>query len=336
MRAAALTALSFKAFMETFESSIEDRLVCEQREMTAAFHTRGTQEIKDVESPDLNDGKIPILMVKSEGRRFFDPLPSGSGEDPVKHGYHAASDDSAIPGGFKIHKFRVIFQLDVGIVGWQLVWMADGIPRDIEGPKRGKWKGGALTTKEIVVPRDDFVVGVEYLYEANAMYGIRFKLHFGGWTKMIGKKNSLSTLTMYLGVEQVPVEPFEADYMYAGRDEEHDPGFPRRFIIGFCGIEGPVRATCMGLVVRKVKYQHIFSYNWVQGTNTHLLTHSPNHLLTHSPNHLLTHSLTHLKMRWMWMNKRRRTRRQVPSPLKRCSRCHPSCREVGTCPQGRV
>jgi len=237
--------------------------VSEQREMTDAFHNRGSQDVKDVESPDLNDGKIPILMVKSEGRRFFDPIPSESADDARKHGY-IGSADTTIPGGFKIHKLRVAFQLDVGLVGWQLVWWADGVPRDIEGPKRGKWKGGAITTKEIVVPREDFVVGIEYWYEANAMYGIRFKLHHGGWTKMIGKKNSLSTLTMYLGVEQAPVEPFEADYLYAGRDEELHPGYPRRFIIGFCGIEGPIRATCMGLIVRKVKYQHIFSYNWVQ------------------------------------------------------------------------
>ncbi len=265
MRHNALTSLSFKTFLGMFEASIEERLVSEQREMTDAFHHRGTQEVKDVESPDLSEGKIPILMVKSEGRRFFDPIPTDSADDVHKHGYfHGSNDNSTIPGGFKIHKLRVAFQLDVGMVGWQLVWWADGIPRDIEGPKRGKWKGGAITTKEIVVPRDDFVVGVEYWYEASAMYGIRFKLHHGGWTKMVGKKNSMSTLTMYLGVEEAPVEPFETDYMYAGRDEEMTPGFPRRFIIGFCGIEGPVRATCMGLIVRKVKHQHIFSYNWVQ------------------------------------------------------------------------
>ena len=265
MRHNALTSISFKTFLEMFEASIEDRLVSEQREMTEAFHRRGTQDVKDVESPNLNDGKIPILMVKSEGRRFHDPIPSESVEDVHKHGYfHGSNDIGTVPGGFKIHKLRVAFQLDMGLVGWQLVWWADGVPRDIEGPKRGKWKGGAITTKEIVVPRDDFVVGVEYWYEASAMYGIRFKLHHGGWTKMIGKKNSMSTLTMYMGVEQAPVEPFEADYLYAGRDEELQPGYPRRFIIGFCGIEGPVRATCMGLIVRKVKRQHIFSYNWVQ------------------------------------------------------------------------
>lgn len=252
---------TFKSFLDRFTTQIEKRVVAEQEELTNAFFARGTQTFKDVAAPGLKDGKFPILMSRTEGKVFYDPVPENR-FSPGDLGPDQMSE--TIPGGFKIHKLRLNFLEGLGIVGWQVVWSGDSYPRDIEGPKRGKWKGGAMRNEEVTIPNDDFIIGAEYLYEGNVIYGLRFKLFHGGWTKMAGEKQSLSTLSLYLDINLAPREPFEDKYISPGADEDENPGLPRNFVIGFFGIEGKTRATCMGLIVRKVKTQNIFSYYWVQ------------------------------------------------------------------------
>ena len=48
----------------------------------------------------------------------------------------------------------------------------------------------------------------------------------------------------------------------------------RSFVIGFTGIESVSRCTCMGLIVRKIKEQHIFSYYWVDDSVQRMLAQS--------------------------------------------------------------
>ena len=124
---------------------------------------------------------------------------------------------------------------------------------------------------------------------------------FDGWTKWVGGKSSLATGTVYLGVEldetdnqnnfssnnsvnsngsnntskiDLKVESKndsntdsknEPEYIPAGVDETINPGIPRSYIIGLSGIEsGPKkRTTCLGIVIRKISEQNIFSYLWV-------------------------------------------------------------------------
>ena len=243
-------SLSFKAFAVGYRQEIETRLVIEQREITDAFLMRGTQRVRDLLAPLQGDRRLPSLMGKTEGALFLDPAPCSLGDDPD------------IPEGFKIYKLRVVAHEQLGVQGWQVVWGADSVAREIEGPKRGKWSGG-YPPKEILVPKDDFVVGLEYLYEGNCMYGLRLRLHAGGWTRMAGKRKGLSTLSCYLGCELAPEHDGDTKYVPAGEDERADPGLPRAFVIGFWGLNTPQRATCMGLVVRQVVTQSIFSYTWV-------------------------------------------------------------------------
>jgi len=43
-----------------------------------------------------------------------------------------------------------------------LVWSGDGVP-DIESPMRGRWMGHQVK-QEILIPKDDFALALEYLY----------------------------------------------------------------------------------------------------------------------------------------------------------------------------
>jgi len=70
-------------------------------------------------------------------------------------------------------------------------------------------------------------MGVEYMYEGATMMALRMKLFYGGWTKTVGHKSSLSTLSIYLGEEFAERQPFEDEYKYPGRDEEDNPAMPR-------------------------------------------------------------------------------------------------------------
>ena len=57
-----------------------------------------------------------------------------------------------VPGGFKLHKIRLNFLDQIGLVGWQFMWVGDGADH-IESPKRGQWVGASLQTKEITVDK---------------------------------------------------------------------------------------------------------------------------------------------------------------------------------------
>ena len=124
--------------------------------------------------------------------------------------------------------------------------------------------------QELVVPKDDFFVGLEYLYDGVATVGVRLKLHFGGFTRWIGGKNSMSTLSVYLGAESSPRQEFESFRdQCVGKREADEPAFPMEQIIGITGIvtDGPPalqRATGIGVLVRKIVQQNLFSYYWVQ------------------------------------------------------------------------
>lgn len=127
-----------------------------------------------------------------------------------------------------------------------------------------------LFVQELVVPKDDFFVGLEYLYDGVAIVGVRLKLHFGGFTRWIGGKNSMSTLSVYLGSESSPRQEFESFRdQCVGKRELVEPAFPMEQIIGITGIvtDGTPalqRATGIGVIVRKIIQQNLFSYYWVQ------------------------------------------------------------------------
>ena len=276
---------SMKRFIEGYRLQVGRRLVREQRILLDAFEARGTQLFLDVPAPDGRDSTImPGLMARVDGRRFFDPQPERTAEEVAAADAAAAEEEGeegnqlksemeellpSLPGGFKMHKLRVNHSVDMGqpgaiqgIVGWQIVWCADGC-KDVEGPKRGRWKGASMRVHELVLAKEDFVVGVEYAYEGVSILGLRLRQYFGGWSRWLGDRPSVSTLTLYLGPEIAPLAPFERDYISPGRDEEEAPAMPRAFIIGLSGVETQGRLTGLTLIVRKVKDQHIFSYVWV-------------------------------------------------------------------------
>jgi hypothetical protein len=153
---------------------------------------------------------------------------------------------------------------------------------DIVGPRRGKWNSAMLIISSFHIPQDDFIRGVEYYYEGVVIYGIRLELYFNGWTHWIGGKNTMSTLTLHLDVMSVPL-PEDEESIHNFKDEP-DSAFKKRYIIGFTyvhiyyyyysvicicihvysrGIETFLQATGIGLVVRTVTNQHIFSYHWI-------------------------------------------------------------------------
>lgn len=264
---------SFKSFLLGYRDQVNRRLVREQRILLDAFETRGVQEYVDLPCPDQTDSIMPSLMTRLEARRFFDPHPAVSAEDLLDEDVSVDQLDHdrrpPLPGGFKISKIRVNHSIDMGqpngmqgIVGWQLVWSADGC-QDIEGPKRGRWKGASMKVHELVLSREEFVVGLEYLYEGVAILGLRVKLHFGGFSRWLGDKPTMSTLSVYMSPDLAPEQVFEREYVSPGLDEDTSPAMPRAFIIGFSGLEVQGRLSSMTLVVRKVKMQHIFSYYWV-------------------------------------------------------------------------
>jgi hypothetical protein len=247
------STMSFKKFLKKWRSEIQLRMVEEQKILAESFHSRGIQEFKDVISPYNND-KFPLMMSRMEGKKFQDPSPD---DDDNPQNIHT------LPGGFFLHKIRLNFQEHNGIVGWQLVWSADMCP-DIESAKRGRWNGAAMNQLDITIPKDEFIVGVDYLYEGSIIMGLRLNLHFSGWTKMYGEKNSLSTLTLHLDIDMANKETFEDMYVSPGIAEDENPGVLRAYVIGFTGIDVKDRSTCLGLIVRKVIKQNLFSYHWVQ------------------------------------------------------------------------
>ena len=121
-----------------------------------------------------------------------------------------------------------------------------------------------MTTHDINIPAEEFVVGMEYYYEGSVLMGLRLQLFFGGWSNWVGGRASSSTLSCTLTVHMSEYLPEEELYVEAGQDEVDTPGFPRAYVIGLAGIENVTRVTCPTLIVRKVLSHNIFSYTWVQ------------------------------------------------------------------------
>lgn len=80
----------------------------------------------------------------------------------------------------------------------------------------------------------------------------------------------MSTLSVYLGADSSPRQEFESFRdQCVGKRELVEPAFPMEQIIGLTGIVtdgAPAlqRATGIGVLVRKVIQQNLFSYYWVQ------------------------------------------------------------------------
>jgi len=259
-------AASFKSFCEFFKVFVTRRLIREQRILVDSFDLRGTQQYMDICCPDQKDPVMPRMMARLEGKVFQDPHPL--------NGEQFSSLLPVLPGGFRLSKIRISHQdvngtVEASVTGWQVVWGADGVT-DVEGPKRGKWKGAAMTVLEFVVPKDDFVMGIEYLYEGANILGIRIKCFLSGFSRWLGARPSVTAvLTVYLGCDLAPKQAFEDEYTSPGRDETENPAMPRSFVIGLTGVDfiqgpgGSNKASAMGIIVRKIKDQHIFSYTWV-------------------------------------------------------------------------
>ena len=155
------TSLSFKKFTEQFKVSIQSRISTEQRLISDYFEIRGTQTFDDVKAPDRSHPIVPPTMARVSGKQFSDP-----------HQITADGRSIAIPGGYKLSKVKFAFQYGFGVIGWQLFWSADGA-KDLESPQRGAWHTASLTTHEFLIPKDDFLAGVEYLYDGDVMVGLR-------------------------------------------------------------------------------------------------------------------------------------------------------------------
>lgn len=273
--------------------------------------------------------------------------------------YSQLDEDSVfIPSGYQLRRVRInVVEVD-GIVGWQLMWTGDGV-RDIESAKRGKWDQARPIVYDLSIPKDDFLLEIQYSYEGIKLVGIRMKLLLEGWTKWCGcKRVSLAVTVVHLSAKMTlnnEMTPPEGtiiimssessnvikfyhvggnvlvnrilrtskvlkektdnkqldirtylqinemhnksideilriaetntaslddveEYVTAGKDEKLHPAMPRNYIIGLTGIELSIEGnkrgiTGMGLVVRRVLDQNVFSYHWVQDA---IVTHKPN------------------------------------------------------------
>lgn len=218
------SAMSFKKFMFGFESETSQRICSEQRILSESFEQRGKQEFFDIRCPDRSDPLVPAIMSKLDGKTFSDPQ-------------YIASDgkDITIPGGFRLHKIKFVLQSGVGVVGWQVIWCADGA-RDIEGPQRGNWNCTAMSTQEFTVPKEDYVCGIEYMYDGGTIVAVRLKYLHHGFTSWVGSKGSLSTLSVYMGHEIAPKLLFETDRdKYLDPEEAAFPAYPSNYVIGITG-----------------------------------------------------------------------------------------------------
>eukprot|EP01033_Poteriospumella_lacustris_P015028 gene15028-10748_t len=249
--------LTFKKFLAAFAAEVSVRISLEQRLLFEAFEDRGGQQFVHRRVPESRtddaQGLVPVIMSKLEAAsEFADPR-----------------DEDVVPGGFRLAKLKFAMVIDDGFVitssavlGWQLLWTAEGCT-EIESKPRGLWHAAGMTVQEIVVPKDDFVVGVEYLYDGAAMVAVRCRFFRGGWSRWAGGKTSLSTLSVYLPCDAGPLEDFEAERLLT-EDERRSPALPYAFVMGLTGLVYHQRVTCLGLIVRKVRRQGLFAYHWVQ------------------------------------------------------------------------
>ena len=247
------TSLSFKSFMTEFMNTTNSRISTEQRMISDYFENRGTQQFNDLKAPDRFHPIVPQIMQKVIGKEFSDP-----------HEFTANGRSVTVPGGYKLTRIKFAYQYGLGIIGWQLFWTADGA-MEIESPPRGSWSTASLGNNELIIPKDDFMSGLEYLYDSDVIVGVRIKLFFAGFTKWIGGKTSLSTLSVYMdctnSCEREEYEDIRDSNLHP--DEVSDPAYPYNFVIGLAGVITSGRATCLGLVIRKVVKQNLFSYSWV-------------------------------------------------------------------------
>jgi hypothetical protein len=276
-------AMSFKRFLSDFQIEIAYRLVTELRILAESFDKRGDQVFTDYLIPDSipasdlqpdeqgshsnSSQLIPLIMRHLDGSRVADPAPMQTTLDI------AAAE---VPSGYQLRKLSFNISETEGILGWQLLWTGDGVP-DIESPQRGRWLGHHII-QEIAIQKDDFAIGLEYSYAGTTITALRVKLLHAGWSKWIGPRAALASTTIYLDSNMRSVHEFD-DNEYErveeieGEENRRDLdilAIPRSYIIGLSGLEMSVRrrCSCIGIVVRKVEEQHIFSYHWVQDALT--------------------------------------------------------------------
>ena len=249
-------SLSFRNFLNSFNSEVRYRINTESRILSEIFEMRGIQNYIDTITPAPNHPAIPQVMSKLPGIRFCDPY-IGSLRRPPE-------ENVRILGGFKLSKIKFCMHENSGsIVGWQLVWKADTC-RDVEAPKRGTWTGSGLVTRQLTVPSDDFATGLDYYYDGVTIVGVRLRLFFRGYTAYVGGKNSFSTLSVSLSADMAERAPFE-DYRdkCLGPNEVENPGYPNSYVIGISGVLNNQKVTSINLIVRKIEKQTLFSYFWV-------------------------------------------------------------------------
>lgn len=271
MKKQARSTPSYKKFLIGYQREVNTRMETMQRLMVDAFEKRGMQEFVDVLAPvSLRGSQVPDIMLQLEGRRFCDPPCEtffSYADNPTRSVDVKVSqwrDGMGLPSGFRLSKLRLNYQEYIGVVGWQICWSGDGVT-DIYGPKRGRWlAGGATNVEEVPIPRGDFIIGIDYAYEGTTIIGMKLKLFSGGWTRYYGQKATVTTQYVYLGVEHTERLPFEDQRQVKTPEEVSDPAFPEEFVVGITGLQTSSKATCLGLVVRKVKEQNMFSYIWVQ------------------------------------------------------------------------
>jgi len=243
-------ALSYKKFSTALLVEANTRISTEQRMISDCFESRGTMAFEDVKAPHA-EGVFPAQMAQARGREFCDPHELSSVGTVV------------LPGGYRMSKIKFAFASGSGIIGWQIAWSADGA-REIESPQRGSWHAASVSTCEFAIPKDEFVTAVEYLYDGTTIVGIRLKLFLTGFTQWLGGRTSMSTLSVLLNTSHAPRLDWEDHRDSSIHSEEAaDPALPISCIIGFTGVEVEGRVTRMGVVVRKIRQQHLFSYTWV-------------------------------------------------------------------------
>lgn len=248
LKKCAKKSVNFKSFITTTESDIELRTMTEQKLMLTAFENRGTLQYNDI--------NVNSSMPKITGDKFSDPKPTY----PLN--YECKSDHTIIPTGFSLSKIKIAIQNGLGIVGWQLFWSADCcVP--IESLIRGKVVGNSIIQHEYLIKQFDFLLEVEYCTEGAVIVGIRFFTYLTGWSKWIGNRGNQLSKKYRLNCNNAESIPNESKYKSSGYQETISPGMPSEYIIGFSGLESTVRATGLGIIVRRVSLQNIFSYHWV-------------------------------------------------------------------------
>jgi hypothetical protein len=242
---------TFKNFIKSFHPEVHERSMTEQNLLLNAFNKRGTLQFKD----HCVRGN---LLNPTSGEEFFDPAPTSLNKHEV----------SAVSPGYTISKVKVYCQLGMGIVGWQLVWSADSCS-SVESATRGKGFGVGVTCVELPIAQHDYIIGLQYISEGNAMTGLRFQTLEHSWTQWIGSKPDETKKRTTLTIDMIDCDDQkEEHFVSTGRKEDMYPGLCNCYVVGFGGVATTARATNMSLIVRKVIRHSIFSYYWVNEAET--------------------------------------------------------------------